>query len=258
MKIKWMAHAALVLMFAAGSAFADDAAIKKLIKERLPELQVQSVKAAPMPGWYEVFAGSRLFYVDDKADFIFVGAIVDAKTKRNITEERIRDLMRVKFDILPFEDAIKIVKGNGKRKLAVFEDPDCPYCKKVEADIEKLDNYTLYVFLYPIEQLHADATLKSQKVWCAKDRVKAWQDIMLRNQVPKNKGDCPTPIGRNIALAGQLNINGTPALIFEDGRLIPGAIPPEQIEKGMQEATARLAEKKSQDTEKKAEEPSKK
>jgi len=242
-KIKWMARTALVMLCVASSAFADDAAIKKLIKERLPELQVQGVKPAPMPGWYEVFAGNRLFYVDEKADFIMVGSVVDAKTKRNLTEERIRDLMRVKFDILPFEDAIKIVKGDGSRKLAVFEDPDCPYCKKVEADIAKLDNYTLYVFLYPIEQLHPDATDKSKKVWCSKDRAKAWLDLMLRNQVPKGKGDCETPIGRNIALASQLNINGTPALIFEDGRLAPGAIPKEQIEKYMSEAEARKTAK---------------
>ncbi len=251
MKFKLIAQTALGLMFVVTGAWANDAAIKKLIQERLPELQVQSVKPAPMTGWYEIFSGNRLFYVDEKADFIIVGAIVDAKTKRNLTEERIRDLMRVKFDVLPFEDAIKIVKGDGSRKLAVFEDPDCPYCKKVEADIEKLNNYTLYVFLYPIEQLHADATNKSKKVWCAKDRAKAWQDIMLKNQVPKNKGDCETPIGRNVALANQLNINGTPALIFEDGRLIPGAIPSEQIEKGMKDATARLAEIKSKDTSKK-------
>lgn len=251
MNTKWMARAALVLMFAADGAWADDAAIKKLLKERLPELPVQSMKAAPMPGWYEVFSGNRLFYVDEKADFILVGAIVDAKTKRNLTEERIRDLMRVKFDILPFEDAIKIVKGNGARKLAVFEDPDCPYCKKVEADIEKLNNFTLYVFLYPIEQLHADATEKSKKVWCAKDRAKAWQDLMLKNQVPKNKGDCETPIGRNIALANQLNISGTPALIFEDGRLAPGAIPKEQIEKFMQEAETRKTQAKPKDNDKK-------
>lgn len=248
MKTKWMARAALVLLFATGSALAaDDAKIKKLLAERLPDLPVQGIKAAPMPGWYEVFSGNRLFYVDEKADYILVGSVVDAKTKRNLTEERIRDLMRVKFDILPFEDAIKIVKGNGARKLAVFEDPDCPYCKRVEADINKLDNYTLYVFLYPIEQLHADATEKSKKVWCAKDRAKAWLELMLKNQVPKNKGDCETPIGRNIALANQLNISGTPALIFEDGRLAPGAIPKEQIEKFMSEAEARKAKPKDSD-----------
>lgn len=245
MKKNWMAHAALVLLMAAGSAWADDASIKKLLKERFPELPVQSVKPAPMAGWYEIFSGNRLFYVDEKADFIFVGSVVEAKTKRNLTEERVRDLMRVKFDILPFDDAIKIVKGDGSRKLAVFEDPDCPYCKRVEADIAKVDNLTLYVFLYPIEQLHADATAKSQKVWCAKDRGKAWHDLMLKNQVPKNKGDCETPIGRNIALANQLNINGTPALIFEDGRLAPGAIPKEQIEKFLSEATANKAEAKA-------------
>lgn len=246
-----MARAALVLLFATGSTLADDAKIKKLISERLPELPVQSVKAAPMPGWYEVFSGNGLFYVDEKVDFILAGRIIDAKTKRDLTTERIRDLMRVKFDILPFEDAIKIVKGNGARKLAVFEDPDCPYCKRVEADINKLDNYTLYVFLYPIDQLHPDATNKSKKVWCAKDQGKAWQELMLKNQVPKNKGDCETPIGRNIALANQLNISGTPALIFEDGRLAPGAIPKEQIEKFMQEAETRKAQAKPKDNGKK-------
>lgn len=254
MKKNWMALAALGLLFAAGGALADDAKIKKLISERLPELQVQGIKPAPMPGWYEVFSGNRLFYVDEKADFILVGSIVDAKTKHNLTEERIRDLMRVKFDILPFEDAVKIVKGDGSRKLAVFEDPDCPYCKRVEADIEKLNNYTLYVFLYPIEQLHPDATDKAKKVWCAKDRAKAWQDLMLKNQVPKNKGDCETPIGRNVALANQLNISGTPALIFSDGRLAPGAIPKEQIEKFMVEAANHKSEKaetKPQATDKK-------
>lgn len=251
MNTNWMARAALVLLITAGSACADDASIKTLLKERFPELPVQGVKPAPMAGWYEIFSGNRLFYVDEKAEFIMVGSIVDAKTKRNITEERIRDLMRVKFDVLPLEDAIKIVKGDGRRKLAVFEDPDCPYCKRVEADIAKLDNYTLYVFLYPIEQLHPDATNKSQKVWCAKDRAKAWLDIMLKNQVPKNKGDCATPIGRNIALANQLNINGTPALIFEDGRLAPGAIPAEQIEKFMSEAATHKSEAKPQETGKK-------
>lgn len=243
-----MARAALVLLFATGSALAaDDAKIKKLLAERLPDLPVQGIKAAPMPGWYEVFSGNRLFYVDEKADYILVGSVVDAKTKRNLTEERIRDLMRVKFDILPFEDAIKIVKGDGSRKLAVFEDPDCPYCKRVEADIAKLDNYTLYVFMYPIEQLHPDATDKSKKVWCSKDRAKAWLDLMLKNQAPKGKGDCDTPVGRNIALAAQLNISGTPALIFEDGRLAPGAIPKEQIEKFMNEAEARKAKPKDND-----------
>lgn len=244
MLTKWIAGMALAGLMVSGGAQADEASVKKLLEERLPELPVQGVKKAPAPGWYEVFSGDKLFYVDEKADFVLVGSIIDARSKRNLTEERIRDLMRVKFDALPFEDAVKIVKGDGTRKVAVFEDPDCPFCKQVEANLAQLNNYTLYVFLYPIEQLHSDAVNKSKKVWCAKDRSKAWLDLMLKNQAPQNKGDCANPIARNIALAGQLRIGGTPAVIFEDGRLIPGAIPKEQIEKYMTEAVARKVEAK--------------
>ena len=239
---KWIVGFAFASLVVSGSALADEASVKKLLDERIPELPVQQVKKAPMPGWYEVFSGNKIFYVDERADFVLVGSVIDTKTKQNLTEERIRDLMRVKFDALPFEDAIKIVKGDGSRKLAVFEDPDCPFCKQVEANIAQLNNYTLYVFLYPIEQLHADAVNKSKKVWCAKDRSKAWLDLMLKNQVPQNKGDCANPVARNIDLAAQLRIGGTPAVIFEDGRLIPGAIPKEQIEKLMTEASARKSE----------------
>jgi thiol:disulfide interchange protein DsbC len=248
---QWMAYSALALALLSGSAGADEATIKKQLGERFPDMPIQSVKVAPMAGWYEVFSGDRLFYVDEKADFIFLGSVIDAKNKRNLTEERMRDLLRVKFDALPFDDAIKIVKGDGKRKLAVFEDPDCPYCRKLEAELVQLNNYTLYVFLYPLDQLHPDATNKSKKVWCAKDHTKAWTDFMAKGQVPQNKGDCATPIARNIELASQLHIGGTPAVIFEDGRLVPGAIPKEQIEKFLSEAAARKADPKAQDTSKK-------
>ncbi|MHB1231132.1 MAG: DsbC family protein [Burkholderiales bacterium] len=248
----WMARAALAVLLVSGGAHADEATAKKQLGERFPDLPIQSMKPAPIPGWYEVFSGDRLFYVDDKADFIFVGSIIDAKTKRNLTEERIRDLLRVKFDALPFGDAIKIVKGDGKRKLAVFEDPDCPYCKRLDGDLAQLTNYTLYVFLYPIDQLHPDASNKSKKVWCAKDRATAWNDVMTTGQVPQNKGDCATPIARIAKLASQLRINGTPAIIFEDGRMVPGAIPKAQLEKILSEAAAaHKAEPKPQETNKK-------
>ena len=245
---KWIAGFAFASLIVSGSALADEASVKKLLDERIPELPVQQLKKAPMPGWYEVFSGNKIFYVDERADFVLVGSVIDTKSKQNLTEERIRDLMRVKFDALPFEDAIKIVKGDGSRKVAVFEDPDCPYCKQVEANLAQLNNYTLYVFLYPIEQLHADAVNKSKKVWCAKDRPKAWLDLMLKNQVPQNKGDCANPVARNIDLAARLRISGTPAVIFEDGRLVPGAIPKEQIEKLMTEAATRKSEAKPKES----------
>ena len=250
---KWMTHVALAALLVSGFAHADEAAIKKQLGEHFPDLPIHGVKPAPIAGWYEVFSDNPpLLYVDEKADFIFLGSIIDTKTKRNLTEERIRDLLRVKFDALPFSDAIKIVKGDGKRKIAVFEDPECPYCRKLEAELAQLTNYTLYVFLYPIEQLHPDATNKSKKVWCAKDRAKAWTDVMTTGQVPQNKGDCATPIARIATLAGQLHINGTPGLIFEDGRMVPGAIPKAQIEKFLTEAAAaHKAEPKPQETNKK-------
>lgn len=248
---KWMTQAALALVLISSSAWADEALVKKQLEVRFPDLPIQGVRAAPMAGWYEVFSGDRLFYVDDKADFILIGSVIDAKTKRNLTEERIRDLLRVKFDALPFSDAIKIVKGDGKRKIAVFEDPECPYCKKLDAELVQLTNYTLYVFLFPLDQLHPDASNKSKKVWCAKDRAKAWTDLMSKAQVPQNKGDCATPLARISDLAGQLHISGTPAVIFEDGRMVPGAIPKEQIEKFLAEAAARKTESKPQDASKK-------
>lgn len=239
MLTKWIVGMALASLMVSGGAQADEASVRKLLGERLPELPVQGVKKAPVPGWYEVIFDNTLLYVDENVEFIFSGAIFEAKTKRNLSEERMRALTRVKFDALPFADAIKIVKGDGSRKVAVFEDPDCIYCQKLEASLAQVSNYTLYVFLFPIEGSHPGATSKSMKVWCAKDRSKAWLDLMLKNQAPQNKGDCANPVERNIQLAGALRIGGTPAVIFEDGRLIPGAIPKEQIEKYLTEATAR-------------------
>lgn len=237
--MNWMARAALLVVLLMNAAWADEASVKKQLEQRFPDLPIQSVQAAPVAGWYEIFSGDRLFYTDEKAEYIFIGSIVDAKTKRNLTEERVSELLRVKFDALPFEDAIKIVKGDGKRKIAVFEDPDCPFCKKLDGELNLLTNYTLYVFLYPIDQLHPDATNKSKKVWCAKDKAKAWTDLMGKGQQPQNNGGCATPIARNSELANKLHIAGTPAIIFEDGQLVPGAIPKDQIEKFWAQAATR-------------------
>ncbi len=239
----WMARAALLLSALTGSACADEESVKKQLAERFPDLTVSSVKKAPVAGWYEVFAGQQMFYTDEKAEFVFVGNIIDAKTKRNLTQERIQDLLRVRFDALPFEDAIKIVKGNGVRRLATFEDPDCPYCKRLGADLAQLDDYTLYVFLLPIDQLHPKAVEKSARIWCAPDRAKAWLDYMLNNKLPANKPDCATPIARIAQLANELRIQGTPAIVFEDGRLVPGAVPKERLEELLTQAASRKAAK---------------
>lgn len=238
----WMTRLGLLALLVSTAACADETTVKKALSERFPDLPSPSVKKAPMAGWYEVFAGNQMFYVDEKVDYVFLGNLIEAKTKQNLTEARMRDLLRVKFDALPFEDAIKVVKGNGSRKVAVFADPDCPFCKRLEGEFAQLDNYTMYVFLLPLDSLHPDAARKAKQVWCAKDRGKAWTELMQGNKLVQNKGDCPTPIERTVAMAGELRINGTPAVIFEDGRMVPGAVPRDRIEKFWSEIAARKAE----------------
>lgn len=253
----WMARAGLLALLVSTAASADEASVKKILAERFADLPAPTVNKAPMAGWYEVLAGNQLFYVDEKVEYVFLGNLIDTKTKQNLTEARMRDLLRVKFAALPFDDAIKVVKGNGSRKVAVFADPDCPFCKKLEAEFAQLDNYTMYVFLLPLDSLHPQAAAKAKQVWCAKDRAKAWTEFMLNNKLVQNKGDCPTPIERTIQMAGELRINGTPAVIFEDGRMIPGAIPRANIEKFWAEIAARKAAPGKAEASTKSEAPAK-
>lgn len=229
----------LPLIFAASSAAcADENSVRKELASRFPDIPVSSVKKAPVKGLYEITAGQQVFYVDEKVDHVILGNIIDTRSQRNLTAERREALLRADFASLPFDDAIRIVKGKGSRRLAVFEDPDCPYCRRLEADLAKIDDVTIHVFLLPLDQLHPEAGLKARKVWCAPDRAQAWLKVMQEGSLPDNKGDCPNPVARTAQLAQKLNIQGTPALIFESGRMVPGAIPREKIEEFLNEAKA--------------------
>jgi thiol:disulfide interchange protein DsbC len=184
-----------------------------------------------MTGIYEVRIGNELFYTDAEGSYIINGEMMDTKARRNLTEERMEKLLAIDFGQLPVKDAFVIVRGNGKRKLAVFEDPNCSYCKRFERDLQKIDNVTVYMFLYPI--LGPDSTEKSRAVWCAKDKGKAWLDWMVRNE-PLAKADAScdvTALARNIELGRKHKITGTPTLVFVDGSRVPGAIDAAQIEK---------------------------
>ncbi|GAB4397065.1 MAG: DsbC family protein [Rhodoferax sp.] len=218
------------LLTSAG-ALADDAQMRKTLGERLPQLPpIDEISKTPIPGLYEVRVnGADIYYVDEKANYLIQGNIIDIQQKRNLTEERINKLTAIAFDSLPFKDAFAIVRGNGKRKLAVFEDPNCGYCKRFERDLQKINNITVYVFLYPI--LSQDSLTKSKAVWCAKDRAKAWQDWML-NEIAPAEASCDTSaLDRNRELGRKHRINGTPTLIFADGSRTPGAMAVDQIEK---------------------------
>ncbi|MEI8169830.1 MAG: DsbC family protein [Rhodoferax sp.] len=213
------------------SASAQEATIRKNLGERIPQLQkIDEVTESPMPGLFEIRVnGSEIYYTDAKGNYLVQGNLIDTKQRRNLTEERVDKLTAINFDSLPLKDAFTIVRGDGKRKLAVFEDPNCGYCKKFERDLQKVNNVTIHMFLYPI--LSADSTDKSKNIWCAKDKTKAWQDWMVRDQMPKTASCDATAIERNVELGRKYKITGTPTLVFVDGSRVPGAVGADEVEK---------------------------
>ena len=221
---------------ALGSAFAQEAVIRKNLAERLPNLpKIDEVSKSPMNGLFEIRVNdSDIFYTDADGSFLIQGNLVDTKAKRNLTEERIEKLTAIDFSVLPLKDAFTIVRGNGKRKMAVFEDPNCGYCKRFERDLQKVNDVTIYMFLYPI--LSADSTEKSKNLWCAKDKARTWQDVMVKDQpVPKASCDAAA-IDRNVEFGRKHKITGTPTVFFANGSRVPGAISPQQVEKLLSEA----------------------
>ena len=217
------------------SAVAQEATIRKNLAERIPQLQaIDEVSKSPMAGLYEVRVnGTEIYYTDAEANFLVQGSLIDTKQRRNLTEERVDKLTAINFEALPFKDAFTIVRGNGKRRLAVFQDPNCGYCKRFERDLQKLNHVTIHMFLYPI--LSADSNEKSKNIWCAKDRVKAWQDWMVRDQAPVAANCDASAIARNIDIGRKFKITGTPTLVFADGSRVPGAISVAEVEKHLSE-----------------------
>ena len=210
------------------SVLADEAVIKKAVESKLGS-KVTSISKAPYFGLYEVYVDGQILYTDEKVSALMIGNLIDGKTMKNLTEERMQKLNAIKFSDLPLDLAVKQVRGDGKRVFATFEDPNCGYCKKLAKDLLKLDNVTIYTFLYPI--LSPDSLEKSNQIWCSADKAKAWNDWMVDAKAPLGKGDCDTSAVQKTVEAGRkLAINGTPTLFFADGERIPGAVPIAKIE----------------------------
>ena len=208
----------------------DPSAVKDILQKNYPQLgKIEKVNKASFLGLYEVVTQDQLFYTDEKAQYLINGSIIDLKTMRNLTEERSRQLFAVDFNGLPFDLAIKKIKGNGQRKMAYLTDPNCGYCKKLEGELKNVDNVTLYLFLYPI---FPGSDEKVKAVWCSKNQVKAWDDLMLNNVQPP-AGTCSTPSAKILELGKKLNVNGTPTLIFTDGALIPGFVSAAELKKAL-------------------------
>ena len=196
------------------------------IKESLQKMlggraEVKSVTKSPVPGLFEVNVGGQVVYTDATGRYVINGELIDTKTGTNLTEERMADINRIKWSDLPLARAIKWTKGDGSRQVAVFSDPNCGYCKRIEQTFQQMDNITVYTFLYPV--LSPDSSTKAKQVWCSADRTKAWRDWMLNKVALTGNGSCKTPVDDNLALGQSLNITGTPAVFFMDGTRIPGA-----------------------------------
>ncbi len=231
----------LVLLFAWSlSAWADVDEVKKEVEKKFPDLKVERVTKTVYGGMYEVFLGSEIFYTDENVNFILAGTLIDASTRFNVTEARMNKLMAIKFNDLPFQQAIKLVRGKGERRLAVFEDPNCGFCKRFEQDLNSMDNITAYIFPYAI--LAEDSTVKAKSIWCSPDRLRAWQDQLLREKAPVASGTCENPVEKNYALGQAMRINGTPTLFFVDGERIPGAVSKERIEAKLADAAKNVGQ----------------
>jgi thiol:disulfide interchange protein DsbC len=214
-----------------GSALAQEAVIRKNLAERLANFpKIDEVSKTAIPGIYEIRIGADVLYTDEQGNHVIQGQIIDTRTRVNLTEERLDKLSAIDFSSLPFKDAMVVKQGSGARRLAVFADPNCGYCKRFERDLLKVKDVTVYTFLYPI--LGPDSNAKSRDIWCAKDPAQTWRDWMIDGKTPpKAGGSCDTgALDRNVALGQKHRVNGTPGLFFENGVRKPGALPAAQVE----------------------------
>ena len=235
------ALSALVLAFALSPSFADEAAIRKTLGERTPDFlpKVTEITKTPIPGIYELRIGADyFFYTDENGSYLVEGHLIDTKTGVNLTEQRVAKLTAIDFKTLPLKDAMVWKQGTGERKLVVFADPNCGYCKKFERDLQNVKDVTVYTFLYPI--LGGDSPQKSQQIWCAKDNIKIWRDWMIKGTPIAESPACDTSaLQRNLALGRKHRITGTPGLVYEDGKMQPGAVGAEAIERQLAASKAK-------------------
>ena len=224
--------ATLAICCFAPAAFSQEAVIRKNIAERLPDFpKIDEITKTPIAGLYEVRAGAEVFYTDEQGNHLIDGQLIDTRTKVNLTEARLNKINAIDFASLPLKDALMWKVGSGARKIVVFADPNCGYCKRFERDLQRAKDVTVYTFLLPI--LGGDSPEKSRNIWCAKDNTAAWRNWMLDGVAPpRTMGECDsTAIERVTALARKYRVNGTPAIVFEDGKRVPGAMSLEQLEK---------------------------
>lgn len=219
----------LALLAGLANAQSEQQVRSELQKKIGANTKIKSVSASPIPGIYEVLVGNDLIYTDANSKYLIQGEIIEIATGKNITEQKQADLNRIKWSELNPSNALKAVRGNGSRQLAIFSDPNCGYCKRLEKSLQQLDNVTIYTYLIPI--LSPDSAQKSKQIWCATDPQKSYMDWMVNGITPNGKSDCATPLDKNMAFAKTYGITGTPTIFFTDGSRFPGAVQITDIEK---------------------------
>jgi len=233
--------AALAVIAAASlaPARADEAEIRRVVGAKLRGGSIESVRPAPIAGLYEVVvrgdSGVEIFYTDRGATMFFFGSIVDARSDRNLTQDRIRALAAVKWESLPFDWAFTVKHGNGRRRIAIFSDPNCPFCRRFEGDLARLGDVTIHIFLYPV--IKPDSVRQTKSVWCSRDRARAWMDLMFKSIQPGASADCDTPVEKIVALGRKIGANATPTWILPSGEMRSGAMPLEEV-RALLDATA--------------------
>jgi thiol:disulfide interchange protein DsbC len=220
---------ALTFLVGAVNAQSEQQVRSELQKKIGANTKIKSVSPSPIPGIYEVLVGNEVFYTDANSKYLIQGEIIEIATGKNITEQKQADLNRIKWSELNQSNALKVVRGNGSRQMAVFSDPNCGYCKRLEKSLQQLDNVTIYTYLIPI--LSADSVQKSKQIWCSADPQKTYIDWMINGVAPSGKSDCTTPLDKNMAFAKTYGITGTPTIFFTDGSRFPGAVQITDIEK---------------------------
>lgn len=241
MKLKTLVGGLVALMLS-HAALANEAAVRKTVEPKLAELfgpgiKVDGVRRLGNSPLYEIQIGSDLLYTDEKVTYLINGEVLDIKSRKNLTEERRNKLSQINFSELPLELAAKQVKGNGKRVLVTFEDPNCTYCKKLAQELQNITNVTVYTFIYPIFPQSGEI---AKGIWCAPDRAKAWNDYVLKNVTPPAAKCDTSGIDKVLALGRKLNIKGTPALVFADGTRVPGFMPASALEKALDKGSANI------------------
>ncbi len=216
----------LGLAFCGAAAQANEAAIRKALEPKMGGVRIEAVTPSPVPGLFEVqyrsADGVQVVYVDATATYVIQGSIIDFRASRDLTEEKLRKLNAVKFDQLPFDLAVKVQRGNGKRVLAMFSDPYCPYCQQFEKTLQQIDDITVHVFMYPV--IRPNNADHSKAVWCSPDRAKAWLDLALQHKPPSAPASCDNPVDKVLQLGRQLRINSTPTVILPNGERISGGM----------------------------------